>query len=442
MPDPCDEFRDEMARQTPVFDKMFLKTYMPMETDMLGRHETGAWEMGTGDTHLVDRLDIGQPDLSGSWSDISSAECGTDACNPPRTYVSMGSVRSQHNMQQKELISPLWCLRKLLYNTRPAEQMRIWYDALRKLPTMYLNDWMRVHAVTDAPLLHIADDRFLSIVPDNTPGGNIVDQLSTISLGSAANLPQSQLTWPYLRRIFAGLTAAGYATDSNLPPMMGNLLTNLDSWFHLTNGAPEVKGMFAIDSYRKASPLYKLGEGIQEPYGNFAPTITNVPFKFQHVGGGVLQRVQPATNIPGSTGVVRQVNQANLDAIYTISMLWHPKAVKIWTPPGGKMHEMVPSVNSAMMARWDLVNTKETSFRYINPDGSECIYNNDRQMYFYWNAHLESGFQYQQPTLVAIIVHLIDGSGKFSTTNDPVCGAPQYASQYYGNNPPTCTEVD
>ena len=56
MPDPCDQFRDEMARQTPVFDRMFLKTYIPMETDMLGRHETGAWEMGTGDTHFVDRL--------------------------------------------------------------------------------------------------------------------------------------------------------------------------------------------------------------------------------------------------------------------------------------------------------------------------------------------------------------------------------------------------
>jgi len=431
-----------MARQTPVFDKMFLKTYIPMETDMLGRHETGAWEMGTGDTHLVDRLDIGYPDMTGQWADIDSSECGTDACNPPETSVSMGSVRTEHNMQQKNLKSPLWCLRKLMYNTRPDDQMRIWYDALRKLPTMYLNDWMRVHAVTDITSIEIADDRFLNIVPDNTPGGNILDQLVQIDLGGVGNLPQSQLTFPYLRRIAAAKRAAGYATDSQLPPMMYNLNTNDDSWFHLTNGAPEMKGMYAIDNYKKASVLYRIGEGLQEPFGNFAPTISDTPFRFQHIGGGILQRVLPNTNIAGSTGAVRQVNNAYLDAIYTISFIWHPKAVKIWTPPGGKIHEMVPSVNSTMMARWRLINTQETNFRYINPDGSECVYNNDEQLYFYWKAHLESGFQYQQPGLVSVIIHLVDGSGKCSTVNDPVCCTPQYARQYYTNNPPSCSELD
>jgi hypothetical protein len=437
----CNALRDEMARQTPFYDKMFLKSYQPMETDTLGRHETGAWEMGTGDTHYVDRLDIGQPDLTEPWEAIDSSECGNDPCSPPETSVAMGSKRTHHNMEQKNLKSPLWCLKKLEYDTRPDEQMRIWYEALRKLPTIYLNDWMRVHAVTDAPALEVCDDRFGNIVPDNTPGGNILGQLTTISFGATANLPQSELTFPYLRRIAAAKRAAGYATDSNLPPMMYNLITNDDSWFDLTNGRPEMKSMFAIDDYKKASPLYKVGVGLQEPYGNFAPTITNTPFKFQHIGGGVIQRVFPATNIAGDTGTIRQVNNASLDAIYTISAVWHPKAVKIWTPPGGKLHEMVPSVNSAMFGKWKLINTAQTNFSYVWPDGTECVKNNDEQMYFYWKAHLEQGFQYQQPTLAAMIVHQVDGSGRCKMVNQPVCCTPQYARQYYTNNPTPCVET-
>lgn len=435
----CSEFRDELARQTPVFDKMFLKTYIPLDSSVLGRHETGNWEPGTGDEHFVDRLDIGYPNLNNRWQRISSAECGEDSCAPPRVGVSMGSVRSSYGMDQLDLTSDLFCLTKLMYSTRPGEQVRKWYDSLRKLPQIYSDDYIRVNAAQQNTTIQIAGADFDTFTPNTGAGGNVSGQLTTINLGGAGNLPTSQLTWPYLQRLTAQLALEGYGDESGLPSMMYNLITEERAWFRLTNGNPELREQFKTDDYKKASPLYKVGEGIQVPYGNLAPTISKTPIRFQHLGSGVLNRVYPNTNISGTTGTVREVNQAYLDARYGLSFLWHPKAIKIYTPPGGKLHEKVPSLNSNMFGKWEFVNPLETNFRYVSMDGTSCTYNNDKQLYFYWLAAMQMGFQYQQPQLIMPILHLIDGSGKDCVVDDPVCGsAPQYVEQDYNNNPTIC----
>jgi len=294
-----------------------------------------------------------------------------------------------------------------------------------------------VNAAMRATAIRICGSGFTSLTP--TINGNITGQLTTINLGSTGALPQSALTFPYLNRLTAELSANGYGEDSGLPSMMYNLITEERAWFRLTNGSPELKEQFRTDDYRKASPLYKVGEGIQVPYGNLAPTISKVPIRFQHIGNGILNRVYPNTNIAGTTGTVRQVNQAYLDARFGLSFLWHPKAIKIYTPPGGKLHEMVPSLNSTMFGKWMLINPQQTNFVYTRSDGTSCTYNNDEQLYFYWKCALELGFDYQQPTLVMAILHLIDGSGKDCTVNDPICGdIPQYVEQTYGNDPTIC----
>ena len=52
--------------------------------------------------------------------------------------------------------------------------------------------------------------------------------------------------------------------------------------------------MVAMDDPAQASPLYKVGVGIQKPFGNIAPTLDSQPIRFQLVtggSGGVLERV-------------------------------------------------------------------------------------------------------------------------------------------------------
>lgn len=439
MPDSCSFYRTNLAAQTPVYDEYFLEDYKPLDASFMGRHLTETWKMGTGDTHIYDQITIGQPDMQNEWQTISATEC-QNPCDPPVDFVSFGTVRRQYNMKQKSLNSQMWCLTQLRYNTKPSEQISRIMKGLRQIPALYNDDFLQIEAFKNQTTVQIASDDFRTFTPDIVgPVTNITGQLTTIDLGSTANLPESQLTWPYLRYLGMQLNMAGYTEGgSSLPTNMYNLMTDINAWFNLTNGNDSLKNMMALTDYKQSSPLYKIGEGVQVPYGNFAPTMIKTPIRFQHMGNGMLNRVQPYNNIAATTGVQRNnFNPAWLNARYQLSWIWHPKAVKLLTPDFKRVNDLVPSVNSAMYGKWSLINDPVMIFE--QPDGTDCTISNPDRNKFYWRVLLELGFQYLYPEWVMPILHLVDGSGKDSMVNDPVCGdAPQYVVQDYNNDPVVC----
>lgn len=441
MADSCTDLRTNLALQTPVYDEMFLEDFKPLDSPVMGRHESGPWQDGTGDTHYFDRIHVGQPDLSQSWQRIDAGEC-ENACAAPRVHVAFGTERNSYYKEQMVLTSQLFCLTQLRHQTRPGEQIARIYKGLKKLPEIYTTDFLRVHAFDKAAEVHIAGDNFATFTPDTTPPSNIGGQLTTVNLNGVGNLPESQLTWQYLNYLTTDLDLEGYSTESGLPDSMFNLITHPRSWFKLTNGNADMKDMMALDDPQDASPLYKIGEGVQRPFGNLVPTLDKQQIRFQHMGAGVLNRVYPYTNVATTTGIKRQVNSVWVNARYGLSFLWHPKAVKIWTAAFKKIHEAVPSVNSALYGQWNFVNPQGV-IQYEMPDGTVCTKNNDQQLWFYWLCALELGFEYKYPELLMPILHLLDGSGKDCMTNDPVCGdAPQYVSQDYSNDPTVCEATD
>ena len=433
--------RTNLAAQTPVYDLAFLQDWKPLDASFAGRHLTESWKMGTGDTHLYDQVTIGQPNLQVPWQTISATECASSSpCNPPATLVSFGTVRRQTNMQQMRLNSQLWCLTQLRYNTRPSEQISMIMKGLKQIPMMYADDFLQVEAFKNATTVQICDSTFPTFTPDITPPvTNVAGQLTVINLGSTGALPQSQLTWPYLQYLAYQLGMNGYTeAGSGLPTNMYNLITDPTAWFNLTNGNDALKNMMALSDWRGSSPLYKIGEGVQVPYGNFAPTMTKFPIRFQHLGSGVLNRVQPYDNIAGSTGKQREINSAYLNARYQLSWIWHPKAIKLMTPDFAKVNDLVPSVNSAMYGKWTFINNQGV-LPYEQPDGTQCSINTPDQTWFYWRCALELGFKYLYPEMIMPILHLVTGSGKDNAVNEPVCGsAPSYVAQTYSDAPSVC----
>jgi hypothetical protein len=422
---------------------MFLRDWKPMNSPLMGRHLTDKWGEGEGDTHFVDRIQIGQPNLNTRWKRINAAECG-DACITPRQFVGFGTTRTSYYMEHFDLQSQLFCLTQLRYGTRTAQQIERVYAGLKKIPEIYTSDFLRVHAVDFSPAVQIASSSLLDagtnvFVPDVTPDAmNIQGQLTEIHLGSAGLLPTSGLTFPLLDYYATGLALEGYAeAGSGLADGVYNLVTDQRTWARMTNGNPSMKNMMALEDPQKASALYKLGQGVQQPFGNYAPTLDNQPIRFQHVGGGVLNRVYPYYNVPTDTGIKRVTNPAYVNARYQISFIWHPKAIKLFTPDFKKMHEMVPSVNSAMYGKWAFKNGDVLNF--TQPDGTACTINNDKNEYFYWLCAMELGFEYLEPQLIVPILHLTDGSGKDSIVDDAICGtAPSYVAQSYSDNPLVC----
>lgn len=437
----CSSLRTNLAAQTPVYENFFLLDYKPLDAAFAGRHLTEAWTMGTGDTHLYDKVTIGQPNMQVPWQTISATECGTSSpCNPPVVNVAFGTVRQQTQMQQLRLNSQVFCLTQLRYNTKPSEQIASIMKGLKQIPMMYTDDFLQVEAFKNATTIQICGSSFGTFTPDVTPPTtNVNGQLTTIILGSTGALPTSQLTWPYLQYLGMQLMLQGYTQGgSGLPSNMYNLITDITAWFNLTNGNDSLKNMMALQDWRGSSPLYKIGEGITVPYGNFAPTMTAFPIRFEHVGSGTLQRVQPYLNTTGTTGTQRIINPAWLNARYQLSWIWHPKACKLRTADFARVNEMVPTVNTAMFGKWTFINNQGI-LPYTMPDGTSCSYDNTDQNYFFWRSAMELGFQYLYPEWIMGIIHLVNGSGKDITVDSPVCGtAPAYTPQDYSDSPLVC----
>lgn len=431
-----------MASQVPVFDRKFLNDYTPLGNPFMGRHETGTWEVGTGDVHFFDTITVGQPNMQNRWQRVSAAEC-ENACNPPRVFVGFGSRRDSYFPEQMKLNSQTFCLTQLEHNTRPGEQIAEWMRGAKKMPEMYYNDFLKVHAVDMQTTVQIASDDFRTFTPDITgPVTNITGQLTTIDLGAEANLPESQLTWPYLNYLTTILDLNGYhEAPSGLPCGMFNLITSPRDWFKLTNGMESMKDMMALGNFQAASPLYKVETcGIQKPFGNIAPTLDSHQIRFQHMGNGMLNRVQPYLNQATTTGIEPVYNPAWVNATIGLSYIWHPAAIKLWTKSFTKMHPLVPSINNSMYGTWGFVN--DNPIMLPQPDGTMCTaQNNDDHTLFYWKVNLYSAFQYKYRKFLMPILHQIDGSGKCATVNDPICcDNPAYVEQNYSDDPTVCED--
>ena len=440
MANSCTAWRTTLAAQTPVYDKVFLEDYKPMVSPFIGKHQTAVWESGSGDTHYFDKMTVGQPNLQDRWQKLDASECGSNPCSPPRTFIGMGSVRNSYYPEQKDLLSQTFCLTQLEHSTRPSEQLQEWLKLVKQIPEMYTEDFIRVHAFDFNSTVQIAglnSGALKTFTPNRST--NLTGQLTTINLGGTANLPTSKLTWPYLRRLTTALMLEGYHNaPSGLPAGMYNLVTSPDDWFGLTNGNESLRNLLALKSLEDASPLFKVGVGpTADPFGQIVPSLDTRQMRFQHIGNGVLNRVEPYVNVAGTTGIQRSVNSAYLNATYALSYLWHPMAIKVFTRDFKKLNELVPSVNSALYGEWMFIN--DNPLMAIQPDGTVCTLNNPDRSQFYWLTKLYLGFQYMYPELLMPILHQTDASGLCAIVDDPVCcAAPQYVPQNYSDNPAVC----
>lgn len=433
----CTKIRNNLSRQTPVFDSTFLDDFISDMTTApyLGRHMTESWGF-EADTVYFDKVHVGQPNYLSSWAVISGAECGSDPCAPPQSMVAFGTTRDSAQMEQIQLRSQLFCLDQLALVPHVGQQIGKIYKYIRKIPLGFSGDFVRTRTVSYHDTLQIAGSTFSTFAITT---GNTATNLATINLGSAAALPQSELTWQYLTYLGQLLGLRGYDTDSGLASQMRGIVTHLRTWMKLVGQNPEVKSLLHLVGVKDVSPLYQIGKGVNaDPFGNFVPTFDEHQVRFQHLGNGLLQRVLPYHNDPATTGEKPVVNLAWFNARYAISELIHPKASLVYTHKAKRIHEMVPTVNSSFYGQWQFVNNQGI-LRAYNPDGTYCDKDNSLQNYFFWVCRLALGFRYDQRDLNMPILHLIDGSGKDCMVNSPVCGdVPQYVVQDYLDDPTQC----
>lgn len=434
----CGTLRTNLARQTPVYDEVFLKDFISdmVNEPFVGRHQTEIWEDGA-DTRTFDKVNIMQPDFTTPWQPRIGGEC-LDTCDAPRVFVGYGTTRDTYFMENLTLNSQPFCLDQLRKIPKVGKQIAEIYRVLRKMPLAFNGDFVRTRQLSYNDTLYICGAAFNTFAVTT---GNTATQLTTINLGTTALLPTSELTLQYLNYYGQILGLRGYDQESGLMKGMRNLITHSRCYQKLVGLNPEVRSQIRFEGVKDVSPLYMPGTGINaDPFGPFAPTFDEKQIRFQHSGNGLLQRVLPYLNTPTTTGEKPIENPAWVNAQYALSQIIHPKAYTVFTPKPKKIHEMVPTVNSAMWGAWDFINPLGV-IQIPNADGTSCTYNNDKQWWFYWLCYLELGFKYEQRPLVINILHQIDGSGQACMVDQPVCGqSPQYVAQNYDGSPIVCMD--
>lgn len=446
----CSQLNSSLARQTPVYDSAFLKDFISDMTTApyLGRHQTEIWDDGA-ETRVFDKISVGQPNYTNQWNKRVGADCGMSF--PTKNYVAFGTTRDNYFMENQNLFSQLFSLDQLRTIPKLGAQMAEIYRNLRKIPLGFSGDFLRTRMLAYNNTLYVCGNAFNTIALTNAnestmPPFTVDPNASTINLGGSGNLPTSDLTWDYLNYYQQVLGLNGYDMESGLPSGMRSLVTHSRTFQRLVGLNPEIRSQVRLADFESASPLYKIGKGINaDPFGSFAPTFDEHQLRYQDAGNGYLERVLPYTNVAATTGLKPQINPDWLNARYGISYIIHPKGSTLFTPKPKKVHEMIPAVNSSMWGAWSYIGGGETNQHsnvliYPQQDGTTCTIDNSNGWLFFWMCYLELGFKYDQRPLILPILHLIDGAGKACMVDNPICGtAPQYDVQNVSDNPPTCS---
>lgn len=444
----------ELANQTPVFDEIFLKDYISDMTTapFLGRHQTETWQDGAP-LRTFDKIHVGQPNYTNPWNKrygqnndgLGQSVFDCDNSRPTSNYVAFGSTRDFYFMENQNLYSQLFDLDQLRTVPQLGKQIAEIYRNLRKIPMGFAGDYLRTRFLSYHDTLQVCGSSFaeLNIITADSPVSGtstyIDPNANIIDLGGSANLPTSDLTWTYLEYFGSLLGLNGYDIDSGLPGGMRSLVTHSRTFQRLVGLNPEIRSQVRLTDFKSASPLYMPGKGINaDPFGRFAPTFDEHQLRYQDMGNGRLERVLPYKNVAATTGLKPEYNPDWLNARYAISYIPHPKATTLFTPRPKKVHELIPSVNSAMWGSWAYINDKVLIYKGPN-DASATTYNNELQWLFYWLCYLEFGFKYDQRPLVVPVLHLIDGAGKATMVDNPIAGsAPQYVIQDPSDDPVQC----
>lgn len=436
----CDTLRTNLALQTPVYAEAFLGDFISdcVNVPYVGRHKSEVWEYET-DRVFFDKVHIMQPNYLTDWQIIDASECGDSPCSPPSAFIGFGSTRDSAVMEQLKLRSQPFCLEQLVRVPKVSKQMTKILEVVRQIPLGFTGDFVRTRVVSYHDTLQIAGSAFATFA---ITAANTAVNLKVLDLGSAANLPTSQLTWDYLSYLSQILGLRCYDKMSGLSKGMRNLITHPRTYAKLVGMNPEVRSLLHLVGVKDVSPLYELGTGINaDPFGVIAPTFDEHQVRFEHAGNGLLNRVLPYLNTPATTGEKPIENPAYVNACYAISVLNHPQATLVYTTKPKKIHDMIPTVNSAIYGKWDFINP-EGVIMWENPDGSTCTQNNEGRAWFYWLCLLQLGFEYDQRILNMPILHQIDGSGRSCMVDAPTCGdCPVYVEQDYNGDPDMCEEV-
>lgn len=420
----CNTFNDYFLRQLPYFEKAILKDFAPRDNAWIGQMKNEQFDPFTGSEHTYDQMHRVFPDLTGCWTTVNTdaGGCLENPCQTSETVIGTGMTRRTFGMEKTSIRTKVYCFDELTRIPKVKEILTNLVEDLRTVTMTTLSDRNRRAALENNLAIYIAGSAQSQV----EIGTDTFPDCVTIDLGSEANLPASLLTIPYLQSLVPMLNYDGYFKNSYIEGDMLRLITDPTTAMQLTNGNPQLISLYRITDFAKGGQLYKYG--MSQAVGNFGISYDYFPARYDHIGGGVLRRVFPYTNVAATTGLKQQASVDYNNAMYQMNYIWHPEALVRATPAMVSVNPEMPFMNRNLGGKWYFTGPESDTFMVTDPTtGQVCTYDNRRRNQGFFWADYSVGYrpEYMQWTR-AILSQRDPGC----VSNQPRCTAdPGYVIQ-------------
>ena len=417
----CTAFNSFLARQTPNFDKRMARDRHPYAYTYANMYEREKWDAFTGTTHTWDKIHVTRPNDDGSsWPALAIGDdggtiCDVGICDPPRKYTGWGSTRANYGKFHHLYQTPVFCFDQIRHVEHAPEQLEAIIQGHRKMSDLIVSDAIRRLAMTQSDRIFIAGAADLRLT---TTAGMFLAN-GDLDLGGAGNLPTSKLDMNYLNNHVEELMAQGYLDREWLPSTSFAITSDLQTNQELANANPALAGMYQAADFAKGGKFYAYG--VMRGVGNWVFKLEPEPWRFQHVGNGILRKVWPYQNIGTTVGKRPVYDLQYKNAKYQLFHVYNraSRVVKV-----GDITSVNPDmkfgVSRDLMGKWSWHSPDY--FRALDPTtGVMCEYQNDQKNKGYFLAEFEFGMKSTDPQIEMFI---IAQRGPACLTNTPLCVNP------------------
>lgn len=423
----CTQANAVLFRRTPDFDKELKRDRFPWSIVYSNMYKQEQWPIGRGTVHYRDRVHTTRPNDDGCWEAVTMGGDGNmtgcdSNCSTPRQVIGWGSTRYNYTRFKRDYTTPPLCYDQMSDVEEVIAQLDAILDGLKKEPDSIVSDFLRLLSLRQSNKIYIAGAARTEL---DVSAGMFQNNCKNIDLGGAGNLPTSKLTMQYLMSYIEQLQYNGYWNKEFMP--QGTIACTTDIQTHLNLGIqnPTLVQMYCLPDFGRGGKFFDYGM-MQKQIGPFMFKLDPEPMRFQHIGGGVLQRVWPYENVVATVGKKPEFSAAYSNAAYQLYHVYNRDARTVFVRDIAPINpELKFNMSRDMLGKWRWMSPD--FFTYTDPNtGVECNFQNDKHNrgYLLGEYNIGAVTDYAEIEMMIIAERELQG-----VTNDPRC-APQAAMVY------------
>ena len=373
----CD-FPNFLVDETPRFDEQIMEDIRPTDGWLLNI-TTGTTPMGTPVEITQDRFRSVFPNVTKAWRKVvaNGPGCQGNPCDPPEHQIGWGADRLTYFLEGQEWQTPLLCYDQDMHITHAEQHIaQIINEILRPATTAISSAYMRRRALLWARKKWQANKQMTDFTYTWTLGGPNGDEEIFFDC-SVAPTSVFLLAPQMLQNRFSPLMRKGYGGKNpfkETAPYI-ELVTDMDTCWSLDHlggsqgfgGTPSVNGNWRFTEWGAANEYWRYGFSGQ--IGNYMVRVDEMGLRFnfvQDLGASAApnrfryQIVLPyrndiTTGAGGSAGLGSNVNVDFDNAQYSISFIWHKKAMELLVPDAGQLNPEMPFGHRDFGGKWQFV---------------------------------------------------------------------------------------